>query len=373
MPNLETIPLTEPWLGQKERHLVNQCLTDGWVSSAGKFVGEFERLFSNYCGVKYGVATASGTSALHLALASLNIGPGHEVIVPTLSFVATANVVTYVGAHPVFVDSDIETWALSPAAVEKAVTKKTRAIIAVHLYGHPAEMDKILAIARRYNLAVIEDACEAHGAEFRGRKVGSLGTIGCFSFYGNKIITTGEGGMLVTDNHSIADSARMLRDHGMSTSKKYWHPRVGFNYRMTNLQAALGVAQVGRIDQVIQRKRKNAQLYYSVLQRVPGIIFPREARWAKGVFWLHTILIKNNRFKIQRDRVIRELHRHGIETRPVFYPISSMPPYCNGRKSRFPVAETISRNGLSLPSSPRLKRDQIRRICRILSKLAKGL
>jgi perosamine synthetase len=371
MANLDEIPLAEPWLGKRERQLLNQCLNEGWVSSAGKFIGEFERLFSSYCGVKYGVATSNGTSALHLALVSLNIGPEDEVIVPTLSFIATANVVTYAGAKPVFVDSDSATWALSPAAVESAVTKKTRAIIAVHLYGHPAEMDKILAVARKYNLAVIEDACEAHGAEFRGRKVGSLGTIGCFSFYGNKIITTGEGGMLVTDNLSVAENARMLRDHGMSRTMKYWHPRIGFNYRMTNLQAALGVAQLERIDQVIHLKRRNAELYRSFLQAVPGVVFPSEASWAKGVHWLHTILLKRAEFKVPRVIVMRELLKQGIHTRPVFYPISSMPPYRAGTNQRFPVAEMISRNGLSLPSSPLLRRDQIRRISNVIRELTK--
>lgn len=369
---VETIPLTEPWLGPRERRLVDECLSSGWVSSRGRFVKDFERLFSGYCGAKYGVATSSGTSALHLALASLHIGPGDEVIVPTLSFIATANSVRYVGAQPVFVDSDSETWNLDPAAVKKAVTKKTRAIIAVHLYGHPAQMDEINAIAKRHSLYVIEDACEAHGAEYRGKRVGSLGTIGCFSFYGNKIITTGEGGMLVTDGRSIAEAAGMLRNHGTSKSRKYWHPQVGFNYRMTNLQAALGVAQLERIDEVIRLKRRNAQLYNSLLEGVPGIVLPPEAPWAKRVYWLHTILLEE-RSKIKRDRVIKELDRRGIETRPVFYPMSSMPPYRNGKDRRFPVAEQISRNGLSLPSSPLLKPDHIRRVCGVLRELSEGL
>ena len=370
MRKLEEIPLTEPWLGRKERQLVNQCLTDGWVSSSGRFVGEFERLFSRYCGVKYGIATSNGTSALHLALASLDIGPGDEVIVPTLSFVATANAVTYTGAKAVFVDSETETWGLSPAAVEKAISVKTRAIIPVHLYGHPAEMDKILALARKHGIAVIEDACEAHGAEYRGRRVGGLGTVGCFSFYGNKIITTGEGGMLVTDDPAIAENARMLRDHGMSQEKKYWHPRLGFNYRMTNLQAALGVAQLERIDRVIERKRRNHQRYGACLRDLPGIILPAEAPWARSVHWLHTILIDTGDARLTRDAVMTELSRKGIDARPIFHPISNMPPYRDRTKRKFPVAEMISRNGLSLPSSPLLTRKQIRRIAEIIKSLA---
>lgn len=371
MARLSTIPVSAPWLGAKERRLVDECIDSGWVSSQGKFVGEFEKRFSGYCGVKFGVATSSGTSALHLALAALEIGPGDEVIVPTLSFVATANTVAYVGATPVFVESDRETWNLDPAAVKRAVTSRTRAIIAVHSYGHPAEMDEILAIAKRHGLHVIEDACEAHGAEYRGRKVGSLGTIGCFSFYGNKIITTGEGGMLVTNNLSVAEKARILRDHGMSKKKKYWHPYIGFNYRMTNLQAALGVAQLERINQVIDLKRKNAALYNSLLKDIPGITPPPELPWAKSVFWLYTVLIKDS-LKISRNTLMRELARRGFESRPAFCLISNMPPYRNGTPGKFPVAERIARTGLSLPSAPLLRANDIRRICKVIRELGNG-
>jgi len=372
MRNHKAVPITETWLGAKERLLVDKCTRSGWVSSKGKYVNDFERLFASYCGAKYGVATSSGTSALHLALASLNVGSGDEVIVPTLSFIATANPVTFVGAKPIFADSNEETWNLDPGAVERAVTRRTRAIIVVHLYGHPAQMDEIFAIARKHRLHVIEDACQAHGGEYRGKKVGSLGTIGCFSFYGNKIITTGEGGLLVTNDLSVAENARMLRDHGMSRKKKYWHPEIGFSYRMTNLQAALGVAQLERIDQVIERKRKNAQLYNSLLGGVPGITLPPEASWARSVYWLYTVLIENKSMK-RKNKLIDNLARHGIEARPVFYPISSMPPYRNGSNQRFPVAERISKNGLSLPSSPLLKADMIHRICHIFRQLIKGL
>jgi perosamine synthetase len=229
-------------------------------------------------------------------------------------------------------------------------------------------MDEILAIANRWGLPVIEDCCEAHGAEYRGRKVGSLGTIGCFSFYGNKIITTGEGGMLVTDNAAVAEKARILANHGMSKRKKYWHPRIGFNYRMTNLQAALGVAQMERIDRIIDRKRKKAQLYNSLLEGLPGIIAPPEAPWARSVYWFYTILI-NDKFQVPRDAIIRELVRRGIEARPVFYPITNMPPYRKGKNQRFPVAEEISKHGISLPSSPALKAGHIRRICKVIREL----
>jgi perosamine synthetase len=230
-------------------------------------------------------------------------------------------------------------------------------------------MDEIMAIANKHGLHVIEDACEAHGGKYRGAKVGSLGIIGCFSFYGNKIVTTGEGGMLVTNNRSVAERARLLRDHGMSTKRKYWHAHIGFNYRMTNLQAALGVAQMERIEQVVERKRRNARIYNSLLEGAGGITLPQEAPWARHVYWLYSVLIED-RFKISRGQVMKELALRGIESRPVFYPITNMPPYRNGRPQRFSVAEKISRQGLSLPSSPLLKLDDIRRVCRVLRKLA---
>jgi perosamine synthetase len=366
MARIKQIPIAEPWLGSNERQLLSECVRTGWVSSQGRFVGEFEDAFASYCGVKYGVATASGTSALHLALACLDVGPGDEVIVPTLSFIGTANPVTYCGATPVFVDSVPDTWNLDPAAVKRAITRRTRAIIVVHLYGHAAHMDEILALAHRHGIPVIEDACEAHGGEYRGRKVGSLGTVGCFSFYGNKIITTGEGGMVVTNNGAIAENARLLRDHGMSKKKKYWHAHIGFNYRMTNIQAALGVAQMKRIESVIERKRRNAAIYNSLLKELPGLVLPQEAPWARHVYWLYTILIED-RFKSSRTSVIKDLAAQGIETRPVFYPITSMPPYRNGGRQRFAVAEKISKEGLSLPSSPLLQEDCIRRICAVFA------
>jgi perosamine synthetase len=369
MRHLELIPISEPWLGSRERLLVNQCASSGWVSSQGKFVGEFEHAFAKYCGAKYGVATCNGTSALHLALACLGIGPGDEVIVPTLSFIATANPINYVGATPVFVDSNIESWNVDPKALERVITRKTRAIIVVHLYGHPAQMDEITAIAKKHDIHVIEDACEAHGAEYRGNKVGSLGTLGCFSFFGNKIITTGEGGAVVANQFPLIERARMLRDHGMSRRRKYWHSHIGFNYRMTNLQAALGVAQMDRIDEVIERKRRNARLYKSLLKEVPGITLPPEAPWARPVYWLYTILIEK-KFKLPRARLVKKLAQRKIETRPVFYPISSLPPYRNGRHQKFPVAEKIATQGLSLPSSPLLKAGSIERVCDAIKELA---
>jgi perosamine synthetase len=251
------VPVTAPHLGEQELLNVTDCILSGWVSSGGHYVSRFEEEFARFCGVRKAIAVCNGTAALHLALAALGVGPGDEVIVPTLTFIATANAVTYTGATPVFVDSEPQTWNLDPARVEEAITPQTRAILVVHLYGQPAQMEAIREIASRHGLAVIEDAAEAHGAKIGERVVGGIGDIGTFSFFGNKIVTTGEGGMVVTDREDLSLLARQLRDHGMST-RRYWHEIIGFNYRMTNLQAAVGVAQLERIDEILAAKRRTS-------------------------------------------------------------------------------------------------------------------
>lgn len=354
------IPVAEPSLEEKEMEYVQKCITTNWISSAGQYVEDFERNFSDFCNTKYGIATCNGTAALHLALTVLGIGQGDEVIVPTMSFIATANAVTYTGAKPVFVDSSIDTWNINPDKIEEAITQRAKAIIAVHLYGHPADMDPILEIARKYNLHVIEDAAEAHGAEYKGRKVGSLGDIGCFSFYGNKIITTGEGGMVVTNSAPIMKMAKILRNHGMSPKKRYWHSYIGFNYRLTNIQAAIGVAQLERIETFIESKRRNAFWYTELLKNIPGITLPAEQEWAKSVYWMYSVLIEEN-YSLSRDELIERLAGKGIESRPIFYPIHTMPPYLD-KKQSFPIAEEISRKGISLPSAVGLTQDEIKRV-----------
>lgn len=268
------IPVAEPLVGEKELEYVTDCIKTNWISSAGKYVVKFEEMFSEFCGTRYGVATSNGTTALHLALTVLGIGKGDEVIVPTLTFVATANAARYCNADAVFVDSEPRTWNMDPEKIEEKITSRTKAIIPVHLYGHPADMDPILDIAEDHDLYVIEDAAEAHGAEYKGKKVGSLGDIGTFSFYGNKLITTGEGGMLVSDNEELIEKARIYRDHGMSPERRYWHPVIGYNYRLTNIQAAIGVAQVEKVDRIIEAKRRNAALYTSLLSDIEGITLP---------------------------------------------------------------------------------------------------
>jgi len=363
------IPVAEPCLGEEELENVTDAIKSGWISSKGKFIGEFEENFARYCGVKYGIATSNGTVALHLALKAMGIKKGNEVIVPTLTFVATANAVTYCNAKPVFVDSHPEYWCIDPEEIEEKITENTRAIIPVHLYGHPCDMDRIADIATEHGLYVIEDAAEAHGAEYKGRKVGSLGDINCFSFYGNKIMTTGEGGMCLTDDEELAAKMRMLRDHGMNHERRYWHDVVGFNYRMTNLQAAVGVAQLKKLDEFVEKKRKIAGWYSEGLKELEenGLVklYP-EMPWAKCVYWMYSILV-GDESGMSRDELMKNLGKNGVDTRPFFYPVHVMPPYRN--EERFSVAEDVSLNGINLPSAVGLRMGEIKFICEVIKKL----
>jgi len=352
-------PIAEPEIGEEELSNVVEAVKSGWVSSKGKFIEEFENSFAKYIGIKHGVATSNGTVALHLALAALGIGPNDEVIVPDLTFAATINAVLYVGAKPVMVDVDPDYWCLSPDSVRKAVTPRTKAIMPVHLYGHTCDMDAIMEIAEQHGLYVIEDAAEAHGAEYKGKKVGSFGHIACFSFYGNKIITTGEGGMCLTNDGELAERMRTLRDHGMDPEKRYWHKVIGFNYRMTNLQAAIGVAQLSKIEKFIEKKRRIARLYAEELSSIEGITLHPEMPWAKCVYWLYSVLINEKKTGINRDKLAKKLQNYGIETRNFFYPLHVMPPYQKYANLPYPASLSISRRGLSLPSSVKLSEEDI--------------
>jgi len=364
------IPISQPLIGEDELRNVLEAVKSGWISSKGRFIEEFERQFAKYCGVRYGVATMNGTAALHLALEAIGVKEGDEVIVPTLTFIATANAVTYTGAKPVFVDSHPDYWCINPKKIEEKVTSKTKAIIGVHLYGHPCDMDPISEVAESYDLSVIEDAAEAHGAEYRSKKVGSLSDIGCFSFYGNKIMTTGEGGMCLTSNFEFAERMRSLRDHGMDQSKKYWHNVIGFNYRMTNLQAAIGLAQLAKLDQFIETKRYIYKLYNTLLEDFDEsqLIFPREESWARSVFWMYSVLIEDC-FSINRDELITKLYGNGIEARPFFYPIHTMPPY--ETNENHPIAQRLSAKGLNLPSGLNLTDDEIQHVVSCIRKAAR--
>ena len=358
------LPVAEPNLGEVELAYVTECVKTGWVSSSGKFVKRFEKMFAEFCGSRYAIATTNGTTALHLALLALDIQSGDEVIVPSMTFIATANAVKYTGATPVFVDSEPATWNIDPARVEAAINPNTKAIVPVHLYGHPADMDPILEIAKKYKLAVIEDAAEAHGAKYKGQVVGSISDMGIFSFYGNKIITTGEGGMIVTNSKKYADQTRILRDHGMSASKRYWHPVLGYNYRLTNIQAALGVAQMERIESIIASRVSIGQQYEHQLKDCKGITLPPQEKWAKNVYWLYTVLVEKN-YEISRETLVKQLDSKGIETRPLFPPVHTQPIYNTGQT--LPVAESLYTKGISLPSFPRIESADINRITDIIS------
>src|SRR6266508_3052374 len=336
------LPVAEPLLGERELAYVSECIASGWISSAGAFVPRFEQVFAEFCGVRNAVAVSNGTAALHLALLVLGIGPGDEVIVPTLTFIASANAVAYTGATPVFVDSNAETWTLDPAAVEAAITRRTRAVVPVHLYGQPADLDPILA----------------------------LGDVGAFSFYGNKIFTTGEGGMVVTNRDELAERLRVLRAHGMSETRRYWHPVLGFNYRLTNLQAAIGLAQMERADEILSAKRELAVRYAGALGDVPGIVLPPGVLWATNVHWLYSILV-DGEFGMSRDELQEALDAEGIETRPFFTPLHQQPLYAKGQR-RFPVAESLAERGLSLPSAVGLRPEEVERVAESIARLARS-
>lgn len=359
------IPVCVPFIGEKELKYVIDCIKTNWISSKGKYVEEFENKFAEYCGCKYGVSTTSGTTALHLALVSLGIGKGNEVIVPAFTMISPVFAVVYCGARPVLVDAEPNTWNIDISKVEEKITEKTKAIIPVHIYGHPCDMHPLLKIAEKHNLYVVEDAAEAHGAEYKGKKVGGIGDVGCFSFYANKIITTGEGGMIVTNNEEIAERAQSLKDLAFSKERRFLHTDLGFNYRMTNVQAAIGLAQLERIDELVERRRNNAYLYNSLLKDIKGIRSPIEKEWAKNVYWMYSILIED-RFGMNRDDLMKRLENKGIETRTFFIPMHRQPVFKETKvfkNENYPIAEELSRKGMYLSSSTGLMREQIEYIC----------
>src|SRR5580700_6166420 len=352
------IPISKPCIGPRERELVLDALDSGWVSSIGKYIDEFEANFARYCGTKYALAVSNGTTGLHLALATLGLAPGDEVIIPDLTFVATANAVVYTGATPVLADVDPDTLCIDPASVKSLISGRTKAIIPVHLYGHPADMDALVAIADINGLAIIEDAAEAHGAEYKGRKVGGLGTCGVFSFYGNKVITTGEGGMLTTNDKEFYQRARRLRDHAMNPQRRYFHEERGFNYRITNLQAALGVAQLERIDEFLERRSEIMSWYQQEIATTDRIRLNRVKNWAKSAFWM--ICLEVDWFdERRRDSFMQALKARGIDSRPYFCTMSSMPMY---KRASMPISARKAQIGLNLPSYFELTKREVQRI-----------
>jgi perosamine synthetase len=366
------IPVARPDLSGNEKRYVNEALNEGWISSSGRFIERFERDFAAFCGTKHAVSCCNGTVAIHVLLVAMGIGPGDEVIVPTFTYVASANAVTYTGAKAILVDCEAIHWNLDPTKVEEAITHRTKAIMAVHIYGHPADMDAILDVGRRHGIPVIEDAAEAHGAEVKGKRVGSMGLGSTFSFFGNKIVSTGEGGMVTTDDDDLAAKMRQLKCQGMDPKRRYWFPMVGYNYRMTNIEAALGCAQLERVDDLIKGRLRIAENYRKRLDskaESAGITLPTQATWAKHVYWLYSIRVPVPK----RDVIMERLAALGIETRPFFPPMHTLPIYCGPGhgKGPFSVAEQVATSGISLPTFQSLSEAEQDRICEHILTLLK--
>jgi perosamine synthetase len=361
------LPVAAPMLVGNEKKYVLDCLESTWISSGGKYTESFEVAFAQFCGVQHAVSCCNGTVALHLALMALGVQSGDEVIVPSLTFVATANAVTYCGARPVFVDCDRDTWTMDPSTIEAKITPRTKGIVVVHLYGHPADMDSIQSIARRHQLFVVEDAAEAHGALYKGRRVGSLGNIGTFSFYGNKIITTGEGGMVVTDDPAMAGKVRQLSGRWTQHDTPYWTPIIGYNYRMTDVAAAIGLAQLEQAEWHLKRRREIGACYREELLAIPWVVAQAEREWATHAYWMVSVMLADD-VGVERDDVIRTLLEWGIETKPVFYPLHLLPPYrAEGGTDDIPVASRIAARGITLPTWGGLTSDDVQRVCLALS------
>jgi perosamine synthetase len=358
------LPVAAPDLGGNEERYVVDAIRSSWISSTGPYVDRFEREFAAFSGSRSAVSVANGTVALHLALLALEAGPGDEVIIPSLTYVATANAVRYVGAEPVFVDVDPTTWCLDPAAVAAAITPRTAGIIAVDLYGHPADMDALNAIANQHGLWIVEDAAEAHGARYKGRPTGSLGTIGTFSFYGNKIITSGEGGALTVSDDALEQRIRLYRGQGMDPARRYYFTVVGYNYRLTNVACALLCAQLERWPELKSRRATLFGAYRERLREIEGIGLQPVAGWAEPAPWLFCITVDEARFGISRDEVARKLGAASIETRPFFTPVHRLPPYESRGAAHLslPITEHLASAGLNLPTFPAMSEADVERV-----------
>ena len=358
------IPLAKPEFGKIEKKLINDCIDTGWISSIGKYVERFGQNLAKYVQVKYALPVSNGTTALHLSLIALNIGPGDEVIVPALTFVASVNVIKYVGAKPVFIDIEPETFNLDIDQLEDKITKKTKAIISVDLYGHPVDFDRLKKICQKHNLKLISDSAESLGSLYKGKPTGSQGDISTFSFFGNKIITTGEGGMITTNSKKLYDTCKLYRDQGKDTTvHNYYHPVIGYNYGFTNLQAAVGIGQLKQIKSLVKQKRAIAATYKKLLSGTPGISFQEEADYAESNWWMFSILVDQAKFGCSRDQLITYLKTKNIETRPFFYPMHMLPPYKQGIKpTDYPITKTIANQGMNLPTYASLTKTQVKYI-----------
>lgn len=367
-----TIPVCEPDLTEKENRYVTEAMRSSWISGSGPFVERFEKAYAKRVSrTEYAITVNSGTSALHLSLVACGIGPGDEVILPTFTMIASVNAVRYCGATPVLVDADPITWNMAITALEKKITKKTRAIMPVHIYGLPVDMDPVNKLAKKHGLWVIEDASEAHGATYKGRAVGSLGDIAAFSLLANKIVATGEGGIITTNNKKLAEVIRLLRGHAFTPSHHFWHQYVGYSYEMTNLAAAVGLGQTERVTELVKKRRTNGARYSKLLRDIPGITVPVEPKGYTNVYWMYCILVDKKRYGMDRDALRAVLAKNGIETRTFFVPVHFQPPYYETFKNEaFPVSEMLCRDGLYLPSASTLTSDQIETVVSVIRKHA---
>ena len=367
------VPVSRPDLGDLELSNVERAVTSSWISSSGEFLEQLEERFRAATGTEHVIPVSNGTVALHLALVALGIGPGDEVIVPSLTYIATANAVHYTGATPVFADVTASDWGLDPAHVESLVSPRTRAIIAVHLYGHPADMPALRAVADRHGLALVEDAAEAPFATCHGQLAGSLGDVATFSFYGNKIVSSGEGGAVTTNDAALAARMRLLRGQGMDPNRRYYFPVVGFNYRMTNVAAAIACAQLARADEMLDARRAIYARYDRAVAELPGLVAQPQQPWATISPWLYPLLVPAGAG--ERDRLIDALAGHGVETRPFFIPIHRLPPYLDdsGRLlADLPVTDRLSSEGFNLPTSSSLTPDEVGQVVAALAAVVQG-
>ncbi len=363
--------VSEPKLSNKTKDYVLDCLRTEWISSSGSYLETFEKKWAKYCKKKYAVSVTSGTAALIVALKALNLKPGDEVIMPSFTIISCALAILEAGAKPVLADCDLDTWCIKTDEIKKKISSRTKAILIVHMFGHPANMDEIKEIVKNKKIDIIEDAAESHGSKFKNKIVGSFGKISCFSFYVNKLITTGEGGMVLTNDKSLYNKMKNLRNLAFNTTRRFSHNEIGYNYRMTNIQAAIGLSQLEKISEHIEIKRKNTLLYNKILTSYDlPISVPIEKEWAKNTFWMYGIVLKNKRMTAKR--LSQKLFENNIETRPLFLGMHEQPVFKKMKlfkKDNYPNTEYLSRYGLYLPSGLRLNKSKIELICRTLKRI----
>jgi perosamine synthetase len=377
------IPVNEPKLGQRELEYVSECIQSGWISSAGKFIDQFEEGWAAYCGRRYGIAVCNGTVALQIAIACLELQPGDEIILPSFTIISCAQAVIYGGGVPVLVDSDPATWCMDVDQVKAKITSRTRAIMPVHIYGHPVDMDRLTRLADEYGLKIIEDAAEAHGAQYlcchdgdtQGvwKRCGSFGVMSCFSFYANKLITTGEGGMVLTDDAILAEKARGLRNLCFLPQRRFYHEALGFNFRMTNLQAGLGLAQLERMDEILAHKRWMGQAYTERLRGIQSLQLPVEKPWAHNIYWMYGLVVSEET-GMEAVEFANRLRRLGVDTRPFFLGMHEQPVLRKMglyKNEYYPVAERIARQGLYLPSGMALTANQLEQVSQAVHEVLK--